>query len=185
MSHARRVAVAALTVLALAGCVEQRLVIRSNPPGARAFVNGRLAGETPVTTGFDWYTNYQIHVEHPGYLSVDAREMVRSPWYMWMPLDALTEALPWRVVDERQFAYELAQAPDGVGPPSWAVEPTKPAAPGTAAAGKDSATQASPAGESTDKGQIGEHLKHRDNAAQDAAPSPAPDTASTTTGPPP
>ncbi len=122
MNHACRLTATALAVLALAGCVEQRLVIRSNPPGARAFVNGQLAGETPVTIPFAWYTNYQIHVEHSGYLPVDVRETVRSPWYLWIPMDAVTEALPWRVVDQRQFAYELAPAPDGLGPPPWSVE---------------------------------------------------------------
>ena len=122
-------------VLLLAGCVQQRIVIRSNPPGARAFLNGALVGETPVTTNFDWYTNYQIHVERAGYLPVDAREAVRSPWYMWIPIDAVSEALPWRIVDERQFAYDLAPAPDDVGPPLWSVERSQEAvAPGAAKA---------------------------------------------------
>lgn len=107
--------------LLLAGCVRQTLAIRSEPPGARAFVNGRFVGETPVNVPFDWYTNYLIHVDKAGYLPVDDRQAVRAPWYMWIPLDVVTEALPWRVKDERRFTYDLAAAEDGVGPPLWPI----------------------------------------------------------------
>lgn len=104
-----------------AGCVTQQLHVRSNPPGARVFVNGRYAGETPVQVPFDWYTNYLIHVEKVGYLPVDERRAVRAPWYLWIPLDAVTEALPWKVKDERRFHYDLAAADDGIGPPLWPI----------------------------------------------------------------
>ena len=116
----------AAAILVLPGCVRQTLVIRSNPPGARTFVNGRFLGETPVTMPFDWYTNYLIHVEKAGYLPVDERQAVRAPWYLWMPLDAVMEALPWTVKDERRFHYELTAATDGVSPPLWPI--TAPAA---------------------------------------------------------
>ena len=108
-----------LAAATTAGCVTQHLSIRSNPPGARVFLNGNYAGETPLTTDFEWYTNYLIHVEKAGYLPVDERQAVRAPWYMWMPLDAVSDALPWRLKDERRFHYEFVAAADGVGPPLW------------------------------------------------------------------
>ena len=111
--------VLASMLLLTAGCVTQQLHVQSNPPGARAFVNGRFVGETPVTTPFDWYVNYTIHVEKVGYLPVDERQAVRAPWYMWVPIDLETEALPWRVRDERRFTYDLVAAADGIGPPLW------------------------------------------------------------------
>ena len=112
--------------VAVPGCVRQTLAIRSNPPGARTFVNGRFVGDTPVTTPFEWYTNYMIHIEKFGYLPVDERRAVRAPWYLRIPLDLAMEALPWTVKDERHFTYDLAPAADGAGPPLWPI--TAPAA---------------------------------------------------------
>lgn len=124
--------------LLASGCVRQTLVIRSSPPGARAFVNGRFLGETPVSAPFDWYTNYLIHVEKAGYLPVDERQAVRAPWYLWIPLDMVTEALPWPVQDERRFDYALTAAADGVGPPLWPI--TAPAVSAATATTKGAST---------------------------------------------
>ncbi len=112
--------------LLLAGCVTQHLSVRSNPPGARVFINGNFVGETPLTTDFTWYTNYLIHVEKAGYLPVDERQAVRAPWYMWIPMDTLADAVPWHIKDERRFSYDLIAAADGIGPPLWPM--TTPAA---------------------------------------------------------
>ena len=122
--------------VALAGCVRQTMTVRTNPPGARTFINGTYVGLSPVTTEFDWYTNYSVHVEKPGYQPVDQREAVRAPWYQRIPLDLVAEALPWRVADAREFAYDLAPAPDGVGPPLWSLRlpgPETPTGDGVAA----------------------------------------------------
>ena len=135
------------SVLLLAGCVRQTLVVRSNPPGARVFVNGALAGQTPVTTNFMWYANYDIHVEREGYLPVDERQAVRAPWYMWIPVDLFSEALPLRIADERAFSYDLIAAADGVGPPLWPTPEVAGASTPTATeAGTDISRGRSPTG---------------------------------------
>ena len=37
------------------GCVERRLTIRSNPPGALVYVDDYTIGVTPVSTSFIYY----------------------------------------------------------------------------------------------------------------------------------
>jgi hypothetical protein len=43
-------AVGLLTLLAVAGCVQRRMTIRSNPPGALVYVDDYQIGTTPVST---------------------------------------------------------------------------------------------------------------------------------------
>src|SRR5262245_3745792 len=42
-------------MLAQTGCVQRRLTIRSNPPGALAYVDDYQIGTTPVSTDFVYY----------------------------------------------------------------------------------------------------------------------------------
>jgi hypothetical protein len=60
------------TCIAIAGCAESTLV-RSYPPGARAYLNGQPKGITPIVLTvprpqFDKET-FQVRVEHEGYQS--------------------------------------------------------------------------------------------------------------------
>src|SRR6476659_4160816 len=58
----------------LSACTET-VVIRSNPPGARAFLNGHELGLTPATTTLDYtaFSSYQLRLEKEGYLPYDGR----------------------------------------------------------------------------------------------------------------
>lgn len=53
----------------LAGCAETA-VLRSRPPGATVWVNGRRAGRTPLVLSVlpaDWAGRYAVRLEKPGY----------------------------------------------------------------------------------------------------------------------
>ena len=49
-----------LSLAALAGCVERRFVIESDPPGALVLMNGQQLGATPVDGHFVYYGRYHF-----------------------------------------------------------------------------------------------------------------------------
>src|SRR6478672_8516057 len=61
----RAVFVAALALLA--GCVERRFVIESDPPGALVLLNGQPLGTTPVDGYFTYYGNYRFTIIKDGF----------------------------------------------------------------------------------------------------------------------
>ncbi len=103
---------AALLLLALpsAGCVQRRMTIRSNPPGALVYVDDYQLGTTPVSTDFVYYGTRKIRLVKDGYETLTVRQPFPVPWYEVFPLDFVTENLwPWEIRDER--VVDLAMAP--------------------------------------------------------------------------
>ena len=105
--------VAAAAIL-LGGCVKRTIVIESNPPGAKVWINQRLAGVTPLSAEFITHGRYHFRLEKTGFRALEAREMVRAPVYQWIPLDFFFEYLiPFHLEDRHAFGYALApQAPE-------------------------------------------------------------------------
>jgi hypothetical protein len=95
----------------LAGCVQRRMTIVSDPPGANVFVNGRELGAAPVDVPGDlflYYGFYNIELVKDGYEPLLVRQEVSAPWYEAFPLDFFSENLwPVHVKDKRVFAYQL------------------------------------------------------------------------------
>jgi hypothetical protein len=91
--------------------VERLLSIRSEPPGARVYVNGEEAGATPLEHPFAFYGTFDIALRAPGHLSTRRLEPVRPPWYQVFPLDLVAEHLvPWTVRDRRVLVFRLEPA---------------------------------------------------------------------------
>jgi hypothetical protein len=93
-----------------AGCVEREMTIRSNPPGALAYVDGYQIGITPITTPFLYYGNREIRLVKDGCESLKVIQPVRPPWYEVPPLDFVSEnLLPGKLRDQQTFDYPLQQ----------------------------------------------------------------------------
>lgn len=91
-----------------AGCVKRTLLVESNPPGARLWINEHPVGVTPFTTEFITHGRYKFRLEKNGFREVVAREMVRAPLYEWIPLDFIFETLvPVHLDDRHVFRYPL------------------------------------------------------------------------------
>ncbi|MDE0959173.1 MAG: PEGA domain-containing protein [Planctomycetota bacterium] len=85
----------------LPGCVERSLSIRTDPPGARVFVDGVDVGEAPVSLPFSHYGTRDVLVR----MEEDDQRGVRSlapqqrrvhlspPWYQRFPIDIVSEVL--------------------------------------------------------------------------------------------
>ncbi len=110
----RRLAI--VLVLALvAGCVQRRMTIRSNPPGALVYVDDYQIGTTPVSHDFVYYGTRKIRLVKDGYETLTVRQPIPLPWYEIFPLDFVSENLiPWEVRDER--VIDLAMQPASTEP---------------------------------------------------------------------
>lgn len=98
----------AFTPLLLNGCVERRLMIRSEPAGADIVVNGRHVGIAPVNVPFDTYGTFEVMATHPGRKRLRTAVEARPPWWQYLPLDLLVEHVwPFTVQDEQEFTVAL------------------------------------------------------------------------------
>ncbi len=90
------------------GCVQRRLTIRSNPPGAMVYVDDYPIGTTPVSTDFVYYGTRKMRLVKSGYETLHIMQPIPTPWYQYPGLDFVTENLiPGEIRDERVVEYQL------------------------------------------------------------------------------
>ena len=98
-----RKSIVLVLVIAVAGCVERRFVIESDPPGALVLMNGQPIGATPVDGHFLYYGKYQFTLIKDGYETLQVDECFQTPWYEFFPIDFVTENIyPGKVEDVRR-----------------------------------------------------------------------------------
>jgi hypothetical protein len=111
---------AVLVCLAALGCVQRRMTIRSNPPGALVYVDDYQVGTTPVSTDFVYYGTRKIRLVKDGFETLTVRQPFPLPWYQVFPLDFVTENVwPGEIRDER--VVDLAMTPMAATPPEEVV----------------------------------------------------------------
>ncbi|MDG1991244.1 MAG: PEGA domain-containing protein [Pirellulales bacterium] len=111
--------VVALLLMSI-GCVQRRMTVRSNPPGALVYVDDYQIGTTPVSTDFVYYGTRKIRLIKDGYDTLTVQQPFPVPWYEIFPLDFVTENLwPWEIRDER--VVDLAMIPAGTVPAETVV----------------------------------------------------------------
>ncbi len=100
-----------MTVM-LSGCVKRMIVVESDPPGATVWINEHLIGKAPVNHEFITHGRYLFRLRKPGFRERVTREMVRAPWFQWIPIDFVTEnLLPIRFKDIHRFRFTLTPQP--------------------------------------------------------------------------
>ena len=84
------------------------MTIRTNPPGARVYVDDYEIGTTPVSTNFTYYGTRKIRLVKPGYETLTVMEPIHPPWYQIPPLDFFSENLwPGELHDRRSLTYQM------------------------------------------------------------------------------
>ena len=97
-----------VALLPLSGCVQRRLTIRSNPPGARVYIDDYEIGTTPCSTDYVYYGTRKIRLVRDGYETLTVEQRIAPPWYELFPLEFVSENLwPGEIRDEREFEFVL------------------------------------------------------------------------------
>jgi len=104
--------------LLLPRCIERRLLVRTEPPGARVFLDGALRGTSPIEIPFSAYGTRELTVRRPGFRALRRRISVAPPWYTLPGLDLITELLwPLTIEDRREVLVSWSGASSDPLPP--------------------------------------------------------------------
>jgi hypothetical protein len=103
-----RLGLAMAALLAVGGCVERKMTITSEPPGAIVRISNVEVGRTPLTIPFTWYGDYEITLEREGgYDAMRTHADINMPAYEVPPIDLLSELAPWTYTDYRYLHFRL------------------------------------------------------------------------------
>lgn len=95
-------------LIAQAGCVRRRMTVRSNPPGAKVYVDDTEIGNTPVSVNFTYYASRKITLLKDGYRTETTYHRMLPPWYELPGFDFVSENLyPREIRDERVVDFQL------------------------------------------------------------------------------
>jgi len=84
------------------------MTIRSNPPGAKVYVDDYEIGATPISRNFTYYGTRKIRLVKDGYETLTVMQPIPPPWYQIPPLDFISENLvPGEHHDRRTLSYQL------------------------------------------------------------------------------
>ena len=103
---ARAAVLLAASVAALTGCADRRLVITSDPPGARVWVNDVDVGRTPTQAEFTYFGVYDVRVQKEGFETIITSVKAEQPLYEYPPFDLAAEAVGARTRVEWHFALQ-------------------------------------------------------------------------------
>jgi hypothetical protein len=104
-----RAAATAAVLLAVAGCVERKMLIRSDPPGAMITLDGQtLESRTPAEVPFDFGGTRSVTLSAPGHRVLETTAELSDPWFTYFPLDIGAEFLwPGTIEDAQAFDFKL------------------------------------------------------------------------------
>ena len=107
MKHRSMICIGLCLVLC-SGCVQRRMTIRSNPPGAVVYVDNQEIGTTPISTNFTFYGKRHIRLVKDGYETINDLREIRAPWYQYPVADLVSETMvPGEIQDRRTIQYTL------------------------------------------------------------------------------
>jgi len=99
---------ALVLLLFLAGCVERRLWVRTDPPGATVRINGDEVGTAPLSWRFDHYGTVLVEADLAGHEPVQRAFELRTPWYQKPVVDFFADVLwPGKIKDDHELALRL------------------------------------------------------------------------------
>jgi len=105
----------------LAGCVERRITIATEPTGAMVYVNDVEMGRAPVTFPFLWYGDYDVRLrldrnegtaDSPKIVQyyLHTHRVAEAPPFQWMGIDLFAELLPLQFKDEKTWGFIVPAA---------------------------------------------------------------------------
>ena len=101
----------------LGGCVERKLTVVSDPPGAMVYLNDQEIGRAPVTTPFLWYGDYDVRLRYdkpagpgvpqPVHYYLHTHRRAEAPWFQIIGPDLFAELSPFEFKDDKVWAFIL------------------------------------------------------------------------------
>lgn len=90
------------------GCVQRRLMVRSQPEGAFLTIDNQPIGYTPVSVPFTYYGTREVQLEKDGYKTIKVQEQVKPPWYEYFPINFFAENFsPREIRDTRLLDFTM------------------------------------------------------------------------------
>jgi hypothetical protein len=102
--------VALASLACTGGCLERRISVVSDPPGALVTIDDTEVGRTPLTTSFTYYGTFDVQVRKEGFETISSGKIAATPIYEYPPLDLLATAIPARFITTRTWNYTLTPA---------------------------------------------------------------------------
>ena len=103
------IVVSLVVSLFLAGCVERKLTINTEPQGALVVLNDEEIGTSPVTVSFSWYGDYWVRISKQGYETLNTHRELIAPLHDHFPFDFFAQNIyPGRIVDSYEWTFELS-----------------------------------------------------------------------------
>lgn len=105
-------------LLVMPGCLQRRIRVTSEPPGAIVWVNDTEIGRTPAETSFTFFGDYDVRLELDGYEPVHEMRRAKAPLHEYPGPDLIAAALPttFKTLIEWHFdlspSLEHTQAPE-------------------------------------------------------------------------
>lgn len=91
----------------LAGCVERKMTVTSDPPGALVYLDDQEKGITPVTFDFNFYGWRTFRLQQDGYQITEEIRQVAPPLQLTFPLDMVPDLTPIPASDIKSFHFVL------------------------------------------------------------------------------
>lgn len=99
-----------LLILAAGGCIERKLTVTTEPPGAVVWLNDEEIGATPVSVNFKWYGDYKVRIQKGGFEILDTHRELEPPFYDAFPMDFFATLWPDTIRHEAAWHFDLAPA---------------------------------------------------------------------------
>lgn len=111
-----RVAIASCALLlTLGGCVERRVVVTSEPSGARVWLNDEVIGVTPCEAGFTYYGKYDVRLALDGFEPVHEGREMKAPLYEYPIVDLAATAVPVTFESVNEWHFVLTASDEVAG----------------------------------------------------------------------
>lgn len=112
--HSKSIAKFAILSLLIAicvgstGCVQRRLIIRSQPEGAFVTIDRQQIGLTPLSVPYTYSGTREIQLEKDGYKTIKVQQRIDPTWYEKFPVSFFTENFsPREIRDERLLEFQM------------------------------------------------------------------------------
>ncbi len=109
-----RAVILVVCACALSGCLERRVRITSDPPGALVTANDVELGRTPVEADFLYYGTYDVLLTKDGYEPLRTRAKADQPIHEYPPFDLAATALPARIEHVTRWDFKLEPTRESV-----------------------------------------------------------------------